>query len=365
LLRIIAGLEKPTSGSIHIGGVEMTTVSPRSRDVAMVSQSHALYPRMTVKQNLAFPLKMRKERPDVVEQRIQHSAELLGIGKLLSRRTDELSGGEQQRVAIGRVIVRTPSLFLFDEPLAHLDSHLRWRLREELHHVFSTLSTTTLYVTHDLDEAAFLCDQILVLDHGRVLQMNTTRQVIRAPASVQVARLLGIPESNLLRGTLKASSEKGVRFIGAEFEFDVEGGLLESAQGRLTKGEANAILCVPSHAIDLVPCESLDAALSAFNRSKMQKRNATIENVSMTEKSGYVRCVVRVVSTHPQVAGDRAEIEIVSAGHQGATSKLEQIPQTPASNSPVRLQAHCSIRNLVANSHAIATIDLAQTCFVS
>jgi multiple sugar transport system ATP-binding protein len=197
-LRLVAGLDVADSGSIHIGERDMRGVPPQDRDVAMVFQGFALYPHMTVREILAFPLKMRGVKPAERQSAVERTAKLLGIAPLLERRPGQLSGGEQQRVAMGRAIVRQPQVFLFDEPLSNLDAALRAELRVELAKQLRRLEATALYVTHDQAEAMTLGDRIAVLRAGRLEQLDTPRAIYERPASTFVASFFGTPPMNLL-----------------------------------------------------------------------------------------------------------------------------------------------------------------------
>jgi multiple sugar transport system ATP-binding protein len=204
LLRMIAGLEEPTSGDVLIGGQVVTHLPPRVRNIAMVFQSYALYPHMTVLKNIAFPLQTQGMRKTAVREKVQWAAEMFGIAGLLDRKPRELSGGERQRVAIARAMVRNPSVFLLDEPLSNLDAKLRTAAREELQHFQRRVGITTIYVTHDQVEAMGLGDRIVVMNGGQVRQVGTPRDVYRHPADTFVAGFLGSPPMNLvdLRGCL-------------------------------------------------------------------------------------------------------------------------------------------------------------------
>ncbi|MFQ5991729.1 MAG: ABC transporter ATP-binding protein [Nitrospiraceae bacterium] len=202
LLRIIAGLETQTQGEVRIGGLTVDHLSPRDRDIAMVFQQYALYPHLTVRENLAFGLKMRKEPTHVIHSRIQEAAQLLDIDDLLNRKPRELSGGQRQRVAMGRAIVRKPKLFLFDEPLSNLDARLRASMRIELKKLHRRLGATMMYVTHDQVEAMTLGDTIVVLDRGRIRQADSPARIYSRPADPFVAGFIGSPGMNLLEGTL-------------------------------------------------------------------------------------------------------------------------------------------------------------------
>jgi len=193
LLRLIAGLESPNSGAISIGGREMDGIPPHERNVAMVFQDHALYPHMTVRDNLAFPLKMRKVTRDDIETRVHETAEALEIADLLDRRPHELSGGQQQRVALGRAIVRRPAVSLLDEPLAHLDAHLRGEMRKLLVELQRRLGLTMLHVTHDQAEATAMADFVVVLCGGQIEQAGTPRELHETPANERVAAFFSSP----------------------------------------------------------------------------------------------------------------------------------------------------------------------------
>jgi multiple sugar transport system ATP-binding protein len=201
-LRIIAGLEKQDSGSILLDGHKLDAYTPAERDVAFVFQQYSLYPTMTVYDNLAFPLRspMRKTPEDEIRKKVEATAEKLRITQLLKRKTAQLSGGEMQRVAIGRAIVREPRLFLMDEPLSNLDAKLRESLRVELKHLQKTQGSTTLFVTHDQIEALTMADRIAGLNEGRVVQQGTPDDIYDAPSTTFVAQLVGTPKINLLKG---------------------------------------------------------------------------------------------------------------------------------------------------------------------
>ncbi len=198
LLRMIAGLETPTSGEILIGGQVVNQRSPRERRIAMVFQSYALYPHLTVYQNICFPLKAQKVPKNQHRQKVEWAAGLLSIGKLLDRKPRELSGGERQRVALARAIVREPAVFLLDEPLSNLDAKLRASAREELEQFHKNIGTTTIYVTHDQVEAMAMGDRVVVLHQGVVRQIGTPKEVYEDPADTFVATFLGSPPMNLL-----------------------------------------------------------------------------------------------------------------------------------------------------------------------
>jgi multiple sugar transport system ATP-binding protein len=198
LLRLIAGLEKANKGSIRFGEREVGKLEPRDRDVAMVFQSYALYPHLTVRDNLGFGLKLRGTPPQEAAKRVSEVSEMLGLAPLLDRMPRQLSGGQRQRVAMGRAIVRRPALFLFDEPLSNLDAALRAQVRVDIRRLHAELGTTSVYVTHDQVEAMTLADVIFVLNHGRVEQYGKPLDVYDDPATRFVASFLGSPAMNFL-----------------------------------------------------------------------------------------------------------------------------------------------------------------------
>ncbi len=200
LLRMIAGLENITGGEIAIGGRVVNTVPPKDRDIAMVFQNYALYPHMTVRENMAFSMKLAKAPREVMEQEVQRAAKILGLDALLDRYPRQLSGGQRQRVAMGRAIVRHPQVFLFDEPLSNLDAKLRVQMRSEIRELQQRLGTTTIYVTHDQIEAMTMADQIVVMHAGRIEQSGAPLALYDKPANTFVAGFIGSPAMNLLAG---------------------------------------------------------------------------------------------------------------------------------------------------------------------
>lgn len=195
-LRTVAGLEEPTEGQIIINGRDVSGLEPRERDVSMVFQNYALYPHKTVRENIAFPLKVRKYPDEEITRRVEETAELLDIPELLDRQPRELSGGQQQRVALGRAIVRDPELFLFDEPLSNLDAKLRIQMRTELNKLHERVGKTSVYVTHDQAEAMTLGDRIAVLEGGRLQQIARPQELYEEPVNEFVAGFIGEPPMN-------------------------------------------------------------------------------------------------------------------------------------------------------------------------
>ncbi len=218
LLRMIAGLEEISGGEMCMNGERMNEVAPAKRGIAMVFQSYALYPHMSVYDNLAFGLQTAGEKKDVIEQRVQHAAQLLKIESFLQRKPKALSGGQRQRVAIGRAIVRQPKLFLFDEPLSNLDAELRVQMRVELSKLHAELGTTMIYVTHDQVEAMTMADRIVVMRDGVIEQAGSPLELYNRPANRFVAGFIGSPKMNFLEGVAESSdaSHLSVKLQGGE-----------------------------------------------------------------------------------------------------------------------------------------------------
>jgi multiple sugar transport system ATP-binding protein len=202
LLRMIAGLEDTDDGDIIIGDRVVNELAAKDRDIAMVFQSYALYPHMTVAENMAFALKLLRKTRDEIGGRVERAAAILGLGELLGRYPRQLSGGQRQRVAMGRALVRDPSVFLFDEPLSNLDAKLRVQMRAEIKELHQRLGTTTIYVTHDQIEAMTLADRIVVMRDGRIEQVGTPLEVYDRPVNTFVASFIGSPSMNLLAGRM-------------------------------------------------------------------------------------------------------------------------------------------------------------------
>ena len=212
LLRVVAGLEEPTAGRILIDGQDVTHAAPARRKLAMVFQSYALYPHMTVQQNIAFPLKMAGASADLIRTRVHEVAKSLDLLPYLERRPRALSGGQRQRVAIGRAIIRQPTGFLFDEPLSNLDAALRVSMRKEILDLHGRLRSTMIYVTHDQVEAMTMADRIAVMNAGRVEQFDTPLELYRNPANLFVAGFIGSPKMNFIKGV--KAGEYGAHTIG-------------------------------------------------------------------------------------------------------------------------------------------------------
>jgi multiple sugar transport system ATP-binding protein len=231
LLRMVAGLENITSGEIRIGDRVVNDVPPKERDIAMVFQNYALYPHMTVADNMGFSLKLRSAPKAEIKSRVERAAKILGLMPLLSRYPRQLSGGQRQRVAMGRAIVRDPQVFLFDEPLSNLDAKLRVAMRTEIKELHQRLKTTTVYVTHDQIEAMTMADKIVVMHDGIVEQIGAPLELYDNPGNLFVAGFIGSPSMNFLNGQIRANADKP--------QFTSDGGLIfpiarapKSAEGR-------------------------------------------------------------------------------------------------------------------------------------
>ena len=232
-MRMVAGLEHITSGEILFDEKPINTLAPKDRDVAMVFENYALYPHKSVYENMANPLKLRNQEASVIKERVTSAAKLLEIDQLLNRRPQELSGGQKQRVAIGRAIVREPNLFLFDEPIAHLDAKLRAHMRGEIKHLQRTLGTTMIYVTHDQLEAMSMADTIAVMHEGELQQLGSPREVYNKPVNAWVAGFVGEPAMNFVDCDVTDTAGKTL-FVHPNFKVSVT-----SEQARLLAAGKN------------------------------------------------------------------------------------------------------------------------------
>jgi multiple sugar transport system ATP-binding protein len=292
LLRIIAGLEEPSGGRVFIGDRDVTSLHPRDRDVAMVFQSYALYPHMTVFDNMAFGLRMRKTPREELRTRVESAARKLDISHLLARKPGALSGGQRQRVALGRAIVREPKVFLLDEPLSNLDAVLRAQMRTELVRIHRALGRTMIYVTHDQTEAMTMGDSIAVMAEGRLLQIGSPAEVYDRPATKFVACFIGSPPMNLWRATVteggRLITEGGNAPLDLPSEWkealrghegrDVLAGIrpqeltlsIEEAEGHSLKGVVEMAEYTGSEVYLRISCSSGDFVAKAPDKSSMR-----------------------------------------------------------------------------------------------
>jgi multiple sugar transport system ATP-binding protein len=237
-LRMIAGLETVTDGEIRLGGERINGKSPKDRDIAMVFQSYALYPHKTVRENMAYGLHLSSDLDsEEIDRRVREAAEMMGIEDLLEKKPSSLSGGQQQRVATGRAIVREPSVFLFDEPLSNLDAKLRKHMRTELSRIHSEVGITTVYVTHDQEEAMTMADRIVILDQGMLQQVGDPKEVYHEPVNRFVANFIGSPSMNFVDVELEREADGSGRLVGDDFDYEVSSRLLRSLDANTTDVE--------------------------------------------------------------------------------------------------------------------------------
>ncbi len=291
LLRLVAGLERPTAGRVVIDGRDVTNVDPSERDIAMVFQNYALYPHMSVFDNMAYGLRIRGLSRDDIRQRVDEAAGLLGLGELLARKPRQLSGGQRQRVAMGRAIVRHPKLFLFDEPLSNLDAKLRLAMRAEIRRLQRRLGVTSLYVTHDQVEAMTLGDRLLVLHQGRPSQLATPMEVFERPADTYVAGFIGAPTMNFLPAELACG--------GTEARLEA-GPLLPFADGR-REGADGSKLTIGIRPEHLIPGDGLDLLIDLIEPLGSE----TLVHGHLT--NGEEQSLV-VKLTGPALGGDRLSV---------------------------------------------------------
>lgn len=252
VLRMTAGLEPITAGELIIGGVISNDVEPKDRDIAMVFQNYALYPHMTVYENIAFGLKMRKVPKEEIDRRVHEAAEILGITEYLNKKPKEMSGGQRQRVALGRAIVRNPKLMLLDEPLSNLDAKLRNQMRSEISKLHEKLKTTFLYVTHDQIEAMTMGTRIVVMRDGFVQQIDTPKNLYNYPANKFVAGFIGTPQMNFLEGTLKKNGEQvDISFVGTDAKITVPYSYFYKAKPKYLDGETVVVIGLRAEDISL------------------------------------------------------------------------------------------------------------------
>jgi len=304
LLRCIAGLEELTRGAISMDGVDITRAEPRDRDIAMVFQSYALYPHLSVRDNLAFGLKMRKTPKSEIDRRIGEAAEMLGLTPLLERRPAQLSGGQRQRVAMGRAVVRRPKVFLFDEPLSNLDAALRGQMRVELMRLHQRLGATMIYVTHDQVEAMTLADRIAVLNAGALMQVGAPSELYTRPANLFVAKFIGTPEMNVIDARAAQASR-----LATALPAEVASVGVRAEDLRLAAGGVGAQVDVVEH---------LGAEALVHLRVEM------IELVARVEAQAVPRTGERV-----QVAVDPARLHCFDASGQRIDSRQSTADSPP------------------------------------
>ncbi|NPV14999.1 sn-glycerol-3-phosphate ABC transporter ATP-binding protein UgpC [candidate division WOR-3 bacterium] len=294
LLRLVAGLEEPDSGEIYIGDRLVNTVEPRDRDIAMVFQNYALYPHMTVFENMAFALKLRRLPGDEIQRRVLEAARILGIEELLDRKPAEISGGQRQRVAVGRAIVRNPKVFLFDEPLSNLDAKLRVGMRAELARLHQQLKTTVIYVTHDQVEAMTLGQRIAVMKSGKLLQVGDPATIYNRPANRFVAGFIGSPPMNFFTGRITTNP---LRFVHQSFTINLPDHLIP-----VVKPEGEIVLGVRPEHIFITDNGPIKAVVEVTE----QLGNEALVYL----KIGADRCVLRTNPDHAPRPGDTVNISL-------------------------------------------------------
>ncbi len=305
-LRIIAGLEKPDGGTLLVDGNDLARVPVKRRDMAMVFQSFALYPHLTTFQNLAYPLKEMKLRRAEIDTRVRETAELLRITHTLERKPASLSGGEQQRLAIGRAIIRQPRLFLFDEPLTNLDAKLRHDMRAEFKRLHRELGTTTIYATPDQLEALSIGERIAVIQHGQITQVDTPDRLYAEPADRHVASLIGDPPINLVKGTLKPAGNRGAVIELPFMELD------GAPWGeRLEALESGTELLVGIRPHDIALVEENGEGVHATIEITEPQGDITI--LDLTAEGVALRMVVAEATGARYAAGDRVRIALSGA----------------------------------------------------
>jgi ABC-type sugar transport systems, ATPase components len=312
ILRMIAGLEEVTEGSILIDGRKVNDLPPHERDIAMVFQNYALYPHMSVFDNLAFGLRFRGLPKDEIDRRVQNAARKLGLtqpNNLLERKPRALSGGQRQRVALGRAMVRKASILLFDEPLSNLDAKLRLEMRAEILNLHREIGGTVVYVTHDQVEALTMADRIVVMDHGTVQQVGTPREIYLAPANTFVARFIGTPPMNLLRGSLEAAGttlrfcEVGKDGSGEPLCFDL--GVVATALFTVLR-LSEVTLGIRPEDIHL----GLSAGQCSFRARIEMVENSGSESVIYFRTAGHRMCAKLVSAWDKTIEGTSAEFSI-------------------------------------------------------
>lgn len=302
-LRCLAGLEEVTEGEIRIGDRVVNDVAPKDRDIAMVFQSYALYPHMTVYDNMAFGLKLRKTPKEEIDRKVKAAAESLGLERLLQRRPRELSGGQRQRVALGRAIVRTPQVFLFDEPLSNLDAKLRVQTRSEISKLHQKVQTTFIYVTHDQVEAMTMADRIAVMNKGYVQQLDTPQTLYDYPANLFVAGFIGSPSMNFFNAKIKIDGDKAYVF-NDDFCVEIPESRKKAYMGMHMKDIIFGIRPENIHNPEYCPANIIKASIKA----KVDVTELMGNEIFVYALSGNTQFVARVDPRSRYKVGDEVEL---------------------------------------------------------
>lgn len=288
LLRMIAGLEDISSGELRIDGKVANHVSPDKRGIAMVFQSYALYPHMTIAENIGFGLSLKKVNKDEIAARVKEAAQMLQLEHLLSRKPAELSGGQRQRVAIGRAIVKRPKVILFDEPLSNLDAKLRVQMRAELQRLHKEFGSTIVYVTHDQVEAMTMAEKIIVLNQGFISQMGKPMELYKQPKNTFVAEFIGVPKMNLIAGSIHANKDDS---------FVCENGLEVSLSSNFSRGEGQQLGIRPEHI-------QISSGEGEFQYQINIVERLGIETYIHLQKDNEQTLIVRLEGDHDLTVGD-------------------------------------------------------------
>jgi multiple sugar transport system ATP-binding protein len=316
-LSMLAGLERPDAGRIFLGDDDITDLPPNGRGMAMVFQSYALYPHMTVAQNIAFGLKMQRRPKEEVQSRVEHVARMLDLSHLLGRKPSQLSGGQQQRVGLGRALVKQPRVFLLDEPFSNLDAALRARMRTEIKHLHLRLGTTTVFVTHDQEEAMSLSDLIAVMKDGKVVQFGPQEEIYLRPLSLYVATFVGRPRMSLLHGSLGASGSAAV-FTGDGIRLT----LPDRAASAGGSGQRDAVLGVRAE----------DVALSVLAAGAQAGPNELQGTIVLLEPMGSDTFVEVQVASQSIVARVSPSLALSLGQNVALTLKLDRLHLFDAQN---------------------------------
>jgi multiple sugar transport system ATP-binding protein len=318
-LRCLAGLEEISEGQITIGDRVVNDVAPKDRDIAMVFQSYALYPHLSVFDNMAFGLKLRKVPKDEIKRRVEKAAATLGITELLGRKPRQLSGGQRQRVAVGRAIVREPKVFLFDEPLSNLDAKLRVQMRAELSKIHNELQTTFIYVTHDQMEAMTMATRIAVINRGKLQQLDTPQNLYNRPTNLFVAGFIGSPAMNFFPATIRKS--QGIVADAGEFKVPLPADRARSYEPYVGKSVVFGIRPEDIHDLEFVPPSIDSAKISA----KVDVTELTGNEILLYLVTGKNTFVARVdprskmrVGTQAQVAFNMKKFHVFDAATEKA-----------------------------------------------
>ena len=330
-LRMVAGLEEATSGEILIGDRLVNDVSPKDRDIAMVFQNYALYPHMSVFDNMAFGLKLRKVPKDEIKRRVQEAAQLLGLTELLDRKPKQLSGGQRQRVALGRAIVREPKVFLMDEPLSNLDAKLRVQTRAELIKLHRRLGITTIYVTHDQVEAMTMGDRIVVMRDGVVQQVDTPLGLYNKPANMFVAGFIGTPSMNFIDATLQKNGDRYVVDAGSfkvVIPKEKNGGRFESYVGKQV-------------VFGVRPEDMFDKNIASL--VEPTEENTIKATVDVIEPMGSIVTMYLTSGKHSMVATIDAETKARKTRRWTSCSTWRRL--TSSTRTPRKRSTKCRVRN--------------------